>query len=59
VQVDGQDPALVLEDDLSDHGVAWLGEVGEPVLELPLKDLRLDLYTVSVAAVEFDQGAEA
>jgi hypothetical protein len=56
VQVDGQDPALTLEDDLSDRGVIWLGEVGEPVLELPLKNLRLDLHAVSVAAIEFDQG---
>ena len=56
VQVDGQDPPLVLEDDLSDSGVIRLGEVGEPVLELPLKDLRLDLHAVPVAAVEFDQG---
>jgi hypothetical protein len=29
VQVDGQDSPLVLEDDLSDRGVVWLGEVGE------------------------------
>ena len=56
VQIDGQDPALVLEDDLPDRGVIGLGEVGEPVLELLLKDLRLDLHAVPVAAIEFDQG---
>jgi hypothetical protein len=59
VQVDGQDSPLVLEDGLSDSGVVWLGEMGEPVLQLPLKDLHLDLHAVPVAAVQFDQGLQA
>lgn len=57
--MNGQDSPHVLEDDLSDQCVVGLGEVGEPVLELPLKDLHFDLHAVPVAAVECDQGLEA
>ncbi len=43
VEIDGQDPFLVLEDDFPDHCVVGLGELGEPIGQLPLKNLRLGL----------------
>ncbi len=59
MQVDGQDSPLVLEDGFPNRGVVRLCKRGQPVLQLPLEDLHLDLHAVPVVAVEFDEGFEA